>query len=190
MQAVNTETSWGWVARLIHWVMAALILFQLGLGVYMTNFVDDLIAQFNLTQLHKSWGAVIFALALVRLAWRAVARRTPGLPSGTPAWQVHAAHISHALLYLLIFVLPVSGWVMSAASPNQDLLNIDNMVFDWFAMPDPWVPGVRSVAETAAGIHFAAALLLAALLVVHVGAALKHHFVDRDNVLARMSIGG
>jgi len=189
MRAVNTTTSWGWVARVIHWVMAGLILFQLGLGVYMTNFVDDLVAQFNLTQLHKSWGAVIFALAIVRVAWRIVQPATPELPPGLPSWQVHASHVSHALLYLLIFVLPVSGWVMSAASPNQDLLNIDNMVFDWFAMPDPWVPGVAWIADTAAAVHFAAALLLASLLAMHVAAALKHHFVDRDAVLVRMTFG-
>lgn len=190
MQAGNTEAGWGWVTRAIHWIMAALILFQLGLGLWMTRFVSDLIVRFDLTQIHKSWGFVIFALALVRVVWRLANRRAPGLPAGTPRWQAHVAHVSHAALYLLMLAMPLSGWAMSAASPTQDLLGIRNTVFGWFAMPDPWVPGVKAVEEFAATTHFVGAILLALLLAVHAGAALKHHFVDRDGVLAGMTFGG
>jgi cytochrome b561 len=189
MRAVNTETSWGWVARAFHWVLAALILFQLGLGVWMVNVVSDLIEQFRLIQLHKSWGSVIFALALLRLGWRLASPAAPTLPAGTPHWQVRGAAVSHRLLYALILVLPLSGWVLASASPNQDLLGIENMVFGWFALPDPWVPGVKPIAEAAWTVHIGAAILLAATLVVHVAAALKHHLVDRDDVLVRMSWG-
>lgn len=189
MHATNTAESWGLVTRLIHWVMAALILFQLGLGIYMTNAVDDLLRQFSLTQLHKSWGFVIFTLALVRVVWRLFNPTSPAKPAAMPGWQWSIAEITHKLLYLLMFVLPLSGWIMSAASPNQDLLNIQNMVFNWFAMPDFWVPGVKSTAETAATVHTLSALLLALLLAAHAGAALKHHLVDRDNVLRRMTWG-
>ena len=122
MSLRNSETGWGWPARLLHWVMAALILFQLGLGLYMSRLVQDLIAEFNLTQLHKSWGFVIFVLALARVAWRLIDRQSPRDPEGMPRWQVVAARISHGLLYGLILLLPLSGWVMSAASPTQDLL--------------------------------------------------------------------
>ncbi len=188
MAASNTARSWGWVARAIHWIMALLILFQLGLGVWMTNFVPDLLRQFQLVQLHKSWGFVVFALALARIAWRLGNRAAPGLP-GAPPWQVRASHVSHLLLYLLIFVLPLSGWATSAASPVQDMLGIENMVFGVFAMPDPWVPGVKVVADGAARVHFFAGLLLAAVLAVHMAAALQHHFVKRDDVLARMTWG-
>ncbi len=189
MQASNTKTGWGWVTRAIHWIMAALILFQLGMGIWMTNFVDDLLVRFDLTQTHKSWGFVIFALALLRIVWRLANRATPSLPADTPRWQGHAAQVSHAMLYLLMLVLPLSGWAMSAASPTQDLLGIQNSVFGWFAMPDPWVPGVKSVEEAAQIVHFASGLLLAVLLVIHAGAALKHHFIDRDRVLAGMVLG-
>jgi len=185
----NSETGWGWPARLLHWVMAALILFQLGLGLYMSRLVQDLIAEFNLTQLHKSWGFVIFVLALARVAWRLFDRATPRDPEDMPRWQVVGARISHRLLYGLILLLPLSGWVMSAASPNQDLLKNQNMVFGAFAMPDPWVPGVKAVAEAAERVHTLAAILLALVLVVHVGAALQHHFVKRDPVLTRMILG-
>lgn len=189
MQVRNSGRSWGSVTRAIHWAMAALILFQLGLGVWMTNFVPDLLAQFRLTQTHKSWGVVIFALALVRTGWRLAQPQHPRLPPGTPRWQAQAAGVSHALLYLLILALPLSGWAMSAASPAQDLLGIENTVFGLVALPDPWVPGVRAVADPLATLHFASAVLLALLLALHAAAALKHHLVDRDDVLARMTFG-
>jgi cytochrome b561 len=189
MRAANTAASWGWVARLLHWTMAALILFQLGLGVWMANFVPDLVERFRLVQLHKSWGFVIFALALARIAWRLGNRAAPAMPAGVPDWQARAAAASHGLLYALMLALPLSGWAMSAASPTQDLLNIENMVFGWFAMPDPWVPGVKAVEDAAGAIHFWSAILLALVLAAHAGAALKHHLVDRDDVLRRMSFG-
>jgi cytochrome b561 len=189
MRAGNTTESWGWVARLIHWVMAGLILFQLGLGIWMVNFVPDLLEQFRLTQTHKSWGFVIFVLALVRLGWRLVNRAHPPMPAGTPGWQVKAAAASHALLYALMLVLPLSGWVMASAAPVQDLLNIENMVFGRFALPDPWVPGVAWIEAAAKAVHVAAAVLMVLVLTVHAGAALKHLIVDRDAVFARMSWG-
>ncbi|MEM8572596.1 MAG: cytochrome b [Pseudomonadota bacterium] len=189
MQTMNTTESWGWLARLLHWSIAGVILFQLGMGIYMTEFVSDLFRQFELVQVHKSWGFVAFALACVRLVWRAANRTSPAMPPGTPTWQEWVSSISHKLLYLLMFALPLSGWVMSAASPTQDLLNIDNMVFTWFAMPDPWVPGVKSLADAAEEFHKVAAFLLIGLLGLHTAAALKHHFIDRDTILRRMSWG-
>ncbi len=189
MKARNTATSWGWVARLFHWGMAGLILFQLGLGLWMTAFTPDLIARFRLTQLHKSWGVVVFALALARVAWRLANRTSPGPPEGEPAWRAGAARASHALLYALMLVLPLSGWVAAAASPVQDLLGMENMAFGAVALPDPWKPGVEALADAAASVHFWGAVLLAAVLAVHAGAALWGHFGARDDVLARMTWG-
>lgn len=189
MRARDTAAGWGWVARLLHWVMAALILFQLGLGVWMVNGTADLIRRFELTQTHKSWGVVILALALLRLAWRLTGRTHPSLPPGTPGWQVRAARASHAGLYVLMLLLPVSGWVMAAASPNQDLLGIDNTAFGTVVLPDPWQPGVESIATAARAVHLSGAAVIAALLALHVAAALRHHLSDRDRVLARMIFG-
>jgi cytochrome b561 len=189
MRAGNTAGSWGWVARAFHWTMAGLILFQLGLGLYMVELEPDLLERFRLTQLHKSWGFVIFALALARVAWRLANRRHPPIPAATPRWQVRAAAASHAALYGLMVLLPLSGWVMAASAPAQDVLQIENMVFGVFALPDPWVPGVEAVERAAKAVHVAAAILLALVLAVHVAAALRHHFVDRDDVLARMTWG-
>jgi cytochrome b561 len=188
LRARDSAESWGWVTRLLHWGMAALILFQLGLGIWMTREWLDVFVRFDLTQLHKSWGTVIFALALLRLAWRAVNPR-PALPASMPRWQRRAARASHVALYLLMLLMPLSGWVQAAAAPEQDLLGIRNMVFDRIALPDPWVPGVARLAEAAATVHMASAILLAALLTLHAGAALRHQVHDRDGLLMRMTFG-
>ncbi len=169
--------------------MAALILFLLCLGVYMTWFQTDLVKAFPLFQLHKSWGFVVFCLAVARVIWRLVDRTSPAEPASMPRWQVVAAKATHGMLYLLIFVMPISGWIMASASPTQDLLGIQNMVFGLFAMPDPFVPGVQAIEDGARSVHQASAILLTLILLLHVGAALKHAFIDRDDVLTRMTWG-
>lgn len=183
----DQRRGWGLVSRLLHWVMAGLILFQLGLGVYMVRQAD-LFRRFDLTQLHKSWGTVIFALALLRLGWRALAGPRPDWPE-MPAWQRRGAAGLHGVLYGLMLLLPLSGWVMASASPTQDLLQMQNRVFDVFALPDPWVPGNAAVEAAARTVHTGAALLLAATLLLHGGAALWHQGVRRDGLLTRMIRG-
>ena len=141
MPAFDGPRGWGWVTRALHWTMAALILFQLGFGLWMVRAVPDLLQRFTLTQLHKSWGFVVFVLAVVRVGWRLANRHRPPLPPTMPRWQVRAAEASHLALYVLMFVMPISGWIMASASPTQDLLQMQNMVFGTFALPDPFVPG-------------------------------------------------
>lgn len=189
MQIMNTTARWGWMSKAIHWITAILIVWQLGYGVWMTNFLADPLDQFAATQVHKSWGFVVFVLAVARVIWLLVSGPRPGLPADTPHWQKRAAHASHAVLYSMIFILPLSGWVMSAASPLQDLLAIENMVFGAFAMPDPWVPGVEWVENVAHFVHFWSGILLGVVLVAHIGAALQHHFKEKDDVLKRMTVG-
>lgn len=185
MRAFDRPSGWGWVSRALHWAMAALILFQLGLGLWMTRFVPDLLARFTLTQAHKSWGTVVFLLALLRVAWRLANRARPPLPP-MPAWQAAAARASHALLYLFMFLMPLSGWLLASASPVQDLLGMENLVFGRWPLPDPFVPGSDRLEATLHLVHTSAALALALLLALHAAAALRHQFVDRDDLLARM----
>ncbi len=185
MRALDGPSGWGWVSRALHWAMAALILFQLGFGLYMTRFVPDLIARFTLTQTHKSWGAVIFALALARVTWRLANRARPPLPP-MPAWQLRAARASHALLYLFMFLMPLSGWLLASASPVQDLLQMQNLVFGTWPLPDPFVPGSDRLEAALHRVHTTAAIGLASVLALHAAAALKHQFLDRDALLARM----
>lgn len=193
MSAMNTETAWGWPARVLHWVMALMIFMMLGFGTYMSNFATDLVAQFEMVQQHKSVGFVVFTLAVLRVIWRLTNRRTPVLPMGMPGWQRSASHVSHLLLYILILAMPISGWLMASASPLNDAgaypTQIKNMVFGLFELPDPFPQGSKELTEALHTAHWLFAMTMAAILAVHIAAALKHHFIDRDAILRRMITG-
>lgn len=192
MSARNTITAWGWPARIIHWVMALMIFAMLGFGIYMSNIETDLIRQFEMVQQHKSIGFTVFTLALLRVIWR-LANPSPELPDSMPRWQVRASNMSHLLLYALMFALPVTGWLMASSSPLNDEgaypLQIKNMVFGLFEMPDPFPQGSEALTNAFHTMHWFCALALGLLLLVHIAAALKHHIVDRDAVLRRMVSG-
>lgn len=188
MRLLNTTRSWGWPARALHWAMAALIVFLLGVGVYMTR-LDDVFARFALTQTHKSYGFVVFALALARLAWRLANPAVPADPPAAKAWEVALSRASHWGFYGLMILMPLSGWLMASASELQDTYGVRNMVFGLFELPDPFVPGDRKLEAVFKLVHNAGAIALALLLALHVGAALKHHLVMRDDVLRRMTWG-
>ncbi|WP_112322414.1 cytochrome b [Oceanibium sediminis] len=193
MSLKNTTTAWGWPARVLHWVMALMILAMLGVGTYMANFEKDLIARLELVQTHKSVGFTVFILALIRIGWRLANRDTPALPPAMPRWQKAASHASHLALYLLMLALPLSGWLMASSSPLNDEgaypMRIPNMVFGLFEMPDPFPVGSKALSDALYQLHGALALALELILLVHLGAALKHHFVDGDTVLSRMVSG-
>lgn len=188
MSLRNTPEGWGWPARLIHWSVSLMILGLLGVGFFMANFVDDIGLQFTLTQIHKSWGFTVFVLVLIRVIWRFM-NPTPPLPATMSPVERGLAHGGHLALYALMFAMPLSGWLMSSASPLQELYGIKNKVFSLFEMPDPFVPGSKELEEVFANIHYFCAIALSLVVAAHVAAALKHHFVEKDNVLRRMVLG-
>ncbi|MEM9270689.1 MAG: cytochrome b/b6 domain-containing protein, partial [Pseudomonadota bacterium] len=98
MTVKNTSTAWGWPARVLHWLMAVMILMALMGGFYMINVETDLVAQFQSIQMHKSFGFVIFTLAVLRILWRFTQPANPTLPDNMPAWQRMASHASHYVL--------------------------------------------------------------------------------------------
>ena len=113
----NTRDAWGWPARLIHWIMALLVIGMLAFGFYLTNgFNPGDPAKLGLVQQHKSFGFTVFALACLRLVWRAM-NPTPKLPDGMNRLERTAARASHIALYMLMVALPISGWLMASASP-------------------------------------------------------------------------
>ncbi len=177
---------WNGLSRFLHWVTAAVILWVLGLGNYIGTFVTDVYEAFELVQLHKSWGFVAFALGVIRIAWRCVSR-APLPPPGMPRWQRVASRVSHFLLYALMIAMPVSGWLYASASNAQELFGIQNEVFGLFELPDPFQPGSEELADRFGRFHGMASRLLMLVVAIHVLAALKHHFVDRDDVLRRMT---
>ncbi|TYO90861.1 cytochrome b [Oceanicella actignis] len=186
---ITDAEGWGLPTRLLHWSMAGVILFMLGLGFYMSNAPIDIYAQFAWVQLHKSWGFVAFALAVLRIAWRLFEGRSPAPPPGMSRAERALARAGHLSLYALMIAMPVTGWLMASASPLQDAYGIRNMVFGLFELPDPFRPGDQAMADALRRAHFLCALALSAVVAGHAAAALRHHFVLRDNVLRRMLIG-
>jgi cytochrome b561 len=180
----NDAAAWGWPARLLHWLIALLVIGVWVLGKVMVDVPDEELARkFQLYQLHKSIGVTVFALALLRLAWR-LANPVPDMPAGMRAWERHAARVTHALFYLLLVAIPITGYLTAAASP----LGIPTVIFG--VIPLPHAIGPDEATESLLGeVHEALGTLLAVLLILHVLAALKHHFVDRDPVLRRMVRG-
>jgi cytochrome b561 len=176
----NTASAWGWPAKLLHWLMALVVLAMLALGFAMVWLTADLGTQLRLYQLHKSLGLLALALVLVRLAWRSL-NQAPELPAGMPAWERAAARLTHAALYALLLLLPLTGWFMAAASP----LGVPTVVFGLFTLPHPIGPS-EAVEDVLQVVHAVLAALLALLLILHVGGALKHHLVQHDDVLVRM----
>lgn len=185
MAVFNTRTTWGWPAKLLHWLVAVLVVGLLTVGFAMVWYVSDLGAKFQLYQLHKSFGVLVLTLVLIRLLWRRMNAAVPDLPAGLEPWERRAATLTHRGFYVLLILMPVTGWLVASASP----LGIPTLVFGLFTLPNP--VGANTVLEVVmAWMHGGLAVLLVTLLLLHVGAALKHHFVLRDDVLARMLPGG
>jgi cytochrome b561 len=181
MNLRNTENGYGAVARALHWWMAIIMIGLICLGLYMTDQPDG-DPKWRLFDLHKSLGTLIFMLALVRLAWRHVSPPPP-LPASMKASDKLAAHAGHLLLYAAMFALPITGYL------DASLGGYHLSFFGLFDVPLLFAKNeaLFDVVETAHGwIGYA----LAALIVAHMGAALKHHIVDKDNVLTRMLRGG
>ena len=173
----NDADSWGAPAKLFHWVMAALIFAQIALGLAAAGWRLSP-TKLDLFVWHKSTGMLVLALLALRLAWR-LGNRAPALPAGMAAWERRGAHASHFLLYALMIALPVTGWFISSAS------NVPFKIFWMVPLPAITEPD-KAVAERFATVHGWLVTLLALALVAHIGAALRHHYVKRDKVLARM----
>lgn len=168
-----------------HWVMAALVLFQLGWGYYMGWVApggDKLLA----FQVHSAVGLPILILALLRGAWRIV---IPGPRNDADGlgWQTTTAHVTHYLFYLAFFGLPLSGWVMWSSVAQQGPLYLGGVI-PWprFPLQDLDAMSRFAVMDIAEDVHAALVILLLFLIPAHVGAALKHHFWDRHDVLRGM----
>ena len=171
------NTQYTRTAKSLHWLMALIIIGLVPLGLYMHELPVSP-RKLQLYSWHKWAGVTVFVLLLVRVAWR-LTHRPPALPAASTALERLAAHAGHLGLYLLMLVTPVSGWLMSSAKGFQTV---------WFGvLPIPDLVGKdKALGDTLAEVHEFLAWTLVALIVVHVVAALKHHFIDRDDVLVRM----
>ena len=174
---MQTATYWNAPARFFHWLIAALILAQIALGIAAVNWALSP-TKLNLFFWHKSIGITVLLLVAVRLLWR-FTNPVPDLPENMPGWERYAAHTSHFLLYVAMVGLPVSGWVLSSAS------GVPFRIF--WTVPLPAIVVVdKETAEVAKQVHHAFVFLLIPLLIAHIGAALRHHYVKHDDILKRM----
>ena len=165
------------VAITLHWLIAAAILGTFLLAQYMTE-LELSPAKLKLYSYHKWIGVTIFLLVLIRIAWR-VSHRPPAPPAAMPAWQHSAASIAHFFLYALTLAIPVSGWLMSSAAGFQVVY------LGLLPIPDLLAKS-KDMADQLKQLHEALNWLMVLVVALHVAAALKHHLVDRDDVLRRM----
>lgn len=172
---------YGLPAIALHWILGLAILAVFALGVYMHELPVSP-QRLKLFVWHKWAGGTILLLSIVRLAWRWT-HRPPALSAAMqaamPAWQRAAHHGVHHLMYALFFIVPLAGWAYSSAAGFPVVL------FGVLPLPD-FVPVSEDIAALAKRLHGLSAWALLGLVVLHVGAALKHHFIDRDGLLDRM----
>jgi cytochrome b561 len=176
----NTEDRFGTVAILLHWSMAFLIIGLAALGLYMVTLPD---VGFNTKKIililfHKEVGLLVLALLAARLAWR-LTQILPQLAGHLPDWQQIAARFVHLCFYALMFTLPITGWLMSSAA------GIPVSFFGLFTLPD-FLPHDDYLFQRLIDVHKWFGYVLILFIFVHVGAALMHHFVYKDDTLRKM----
>lgn len=182
----NTATTYGSIARVLHWLTALLILLTLAIAVYMDTLSADVPGDpqryFVVLPWHKTFGVLVLALFIVRLPW-SLANPHPVATAATPPWQHSIARAAHWSLYGLMFLLPVLGWLGSSAQRSTFKL------FTLWPMPQIWPLKDLEVSELFYEIHVGLGWACVVIVVVHVGAALWHQWVLKDRLLGRMGIG-
>ncbi len=174
------QTRYSKIAIVLHWTIAVLIIGLIIFGLLMTN--PNTPNRFVLYQLHKSFGIMVLLLSIFRLVWRLL-HRPPALPKDMEKWEILAAKFTHIAFYVIMIGMPLLGWAMVSASP----LPIPTELFWTIAWPDlPFIPESKDLEETFEFLHGNIGKLTIGLILLHFGAAMKHHFVNKDNVFVRM----
>jgi cytochrome b561 len=166
------------IAILLHWLIALLILSAFALGVTMVNMPGITPTKLKYYSWHKWIGVTVLALACIRLLWR-LFHAVPPYPVSMPAWQKKAANGLHGLLYVLMFAVPISGYFFTLAA-GVPVVYLGIIPLPVLIAPNPEIKGALRL------LHVSLNVTLFICICLHVLAALKHHFIDRDNVMKRM----
>ena len=161
----------------LHWIIALLIFTAFPVGLYMHDLPLSP-HKLRLFSYHKWIGVTIFLLAIARVSWRST-HRPPPLLSAMPSWERFLAQAVHYLLYVLILAIPLSGWLMSSAK------GIQTVYFGILPLPN-LVPKDKELGDALKEVHESLNFTMLGLVIAHVGGALKHHFIDHDDILALM----
>jgi cytochrome b561 len=173
----NGTDRFGTLARAFHWATFLLLLASFGIGLTMIELPLGP-RKLQVYSWHKWVGVTVFLITVLRLGWR-LAKPPPPFPESMPAWQKGAARVSHAGLYGLLLIMPISGWVMSSA------LGLSTVYFGLVPLPDLVAPD-RELGHSLSQLHGLLGLILAILIGIHIAATLYHHFILRDDVAKRM----
>ncbi|EZQ19580.1 cytochrome b [Halopseudomonas bauzanensis] len=178
MQLRNSQQRYGLVAIVLHWLVALAVIGLAILGLWMTDLSYYSPYYRSAPFWHKSIGITLAAVLVLRLLWRWGNPRPAHLPNHK-RWEISVAGVVHGLLYLLLLVIVVSGYLISTAT-GQGI-----SVFGWFEIPAS-ITGLPSQADRAGAVHYWVAIAVLGLAALHALGALKHHFLDRDDTLRRM----
>lgn len=175
----TASTRYTSVAIWLHWLIGLAIIANIAIA----ELTEDLARpeRMEWMNLHKALGILVLLLSVARLVWR-LGHTPPPLPASTPTWQAWASKATHVLLYVLMLGLPISGWIWMSVGPEPHLISMFGL-FDWPALPVGNSEALGDAMHEAHEIMGEAMLILVGL---HILAALKHQFIDRDNLIGRM----
>ncbi|MDI1352354.1 MAG: cytochrome b [bacterium] len=165
------------VSKWLHWIIALAVIAMLVMGF----FLDDIPKEYkpNVYMLHKSTGILILFLMIIRFIWISLSGK-PALPNSVAVWERFLSRFIQYGFYVLLIIMPLSGWIMSVAGNRVPVF------FNLFNAPLPWVSPDKSLSEFMFESHQFIAWILIVFITLHVLGALKHHFIDKDNVLKSM----
>lgn len=199
MSSLNLTTSarYTGVAIALHWILAILVLSLIPIGWWMGDAIREPATQaqaLKIYPVHKAVGMTVLALTVLRIVWR-LTHKAPPLPARMAGWEKAVARGTHGLFYLLLIAMPLSGWIYASAGYSEAFKAFVTVPISWFGVfTIPDFPGVatqpnearKAIGLAAINVHSKLAWAMLILAALHAGAALKHQFVDRDDVLARM----
>ena len=173
----NTKNNYGHFTVILHWLIGLLFISILGLGAIMVQIGNRDLRQ-QLFRLHKSFGLLLILLVAIRIVWRII-NKWPQTLKNTPKWQKAAAKTTHTLLYITMVIMPLSGWLMSSYAGYPPRF------FGLITLAAP-VTKNKAISSWLSQVHLYNAWLIATIITIHILAAIKHHYIDKDSVLKRM----